>query len=165
MNNSTNLFYQGTVNVKLNINGRIVELSDHNNGCPALRRSFCKFVTGNASVYNDTPQFLTIKVSTDNWATSTSFLKSPISITGKEWQPDEESDYVAKFRCIVTNNDLSETIYADDSSRSFRLYLISGSGEDMAYLDIDATKLSQITPGTQAIIEWSMRLYDYNGGE
>lgn len=171
MKNMTNLFYNGFVSVSIKINDKLINLSNHNSGLPTLNRSFCNFITGNTTTIEDIPEYIDLRYNNgESWE---SILISRIHLSGKSWTYDSSlQNYVAKFTGVISYNYLSRLISRTDTSL-YRLYLYSGSlgldslGNptgyyDLAYLDIDAETLSYLSPGTQAIIEWSMQLLNFN---
>lgn len=174
MDNFTNLFYKGNVQVSLRIKDKVINLKAHNSGLPTLNRSFCNFITGNTTTIEDIPEYIDLRYNAGtSWQT---MLISRIHLSGKEWTYDNSlSNYIAKFTGVISYNYLSRAITRSDSE-VYRLYLYSGSlgldslGNptgyyDLAYLDIDAETLSYLSPGTQAIIEWSMQLLNYDDTE
>lgn len=169
--NMTVCKYIGEVNVKLKINDKIVNLSTHNSGTPNLQRAFCKFVCGNTITVEDIPQFLDLRKSSDEFENEQSCLLNRVALTGKSWDElrysnsvtESTSEYIAKFTGVISSNSLSALINKGDT-RKYRLYLCSGSlysntgFYDLAYIDVSAEDLSHITVGTQAVIEWSMKI-------
>ena len=170
MKNMTALAYKGNVKVSIKIKDKIYEVKSHNAGLPALCRSFCSFITGNTITVEDIPEYLDLRYNDGgSWS---SILLTKIPLSGKSWVYDGTiNNYVAKFTGVISYNYLTRAITKADSD-TYRLYLYSGSlGKDsnnnytgyidLAYLDIDAETLSYLSPGTQAIIEWSMQLLNY----
>lgn len=176
--NLTNLLYVGNVKFKIKIGDKIVEVSNHNKGLPALQRAFCNFLTGNDITKEDVPQFMDLRyspVGTDNFSKSNTLLLNKLPLTGRSWEEgkyiysdsSEESTYVAKLTAVLSSNSLIRKI-SNGEPYDFRIYLISGSNGtvndvpsgyfDLAYLNISSEALSMIGPGSQAIIEWSLQL-------
>lgn len=172
MVNLTKLAYKGNVKVSIKIKDKIFEIKSHNSGLPALSRSFCKFITANGTTEEDIPQYLDLRYS-DDGTSYTTCLISRVHLSGKSWIYDSSSsNYVAKFTGVISYNYLTRPITRMDTD-FYRFYLYSGSlgldsnnqytgYYDLAYLDVDAETLSYLSPGTQAIIEWSMELVNYS---
>lgn len=174
--NLTNVSYVGHVDLKIKINDKIITVSQHNKGLPALQRAFCNFITGNMITNEDVPQFMDLRMSNSLQEDySQSVLLNKLPLTGKSWEEGkyvysdnvEESTYIAKLTAVLSSNSLIRKISSSENNK-FRLYLVSGSNGivndqvsgyfDLAYLDIPAEQLSLIGPGSQAIIEWSLQL-------
>ena len=173
--NTTNLGYKGIVKFKLKIGGKIFNLTSFNNGTDYLKKSFCKFLTGNYGGNPDTPQLLDLrKFDTDanKWITC---LNQEIVLTGKTYlQTTDEAlginnNWVARFTAAIPFASLIEKIL-DSDTHQYRFYLygsfdesdISERYHDLAYVNVTAESLSQITEGTQALLEWSMQLLNYD---
>lgn len=167
MKNLTQVLYRGKVDISLKIGDKTIRMSSHNNGLPYLQRAFCNFIVGNMITIEDIPEFLDLRkqiVANGAWQTC---LLSRVHLSGKSWSENTTSqgtnECIATFTGVLAYMNLKEAIPRGDTS-SYRLYLYSGSlsdttgYDDMAYLDITADELSRISPGTQAIVEWSMKL-------
>ena len=182
--NLTNLLYVGKVSFKVKIKDKIIEVSNHNKGLPALQRAFCNLVTGNRITNTDIPEYMDVRFSTDNGETfpaENTILLNKLPLSGKSWEEGqfiynettEEDVYTAKLTAVLSSNSLATRVNSADQSKKYRIYLVSGTngtinGEingyfEMAYLNISAEALALVMPGTQAIIEWSLQLL--TGGE
>ena len=162
MSNLSTFIYEGQVKIKLKIKDKIVDIYDnHNAGLPGLSRMFAKCVVSATISISDTPQYLDLRVSSsDDWSSSTSCLYNKISLSGKYYEFDAgENNWVGKLTGVISAVNLKNTV-ASGSTENYRLYLVSGGSEEiqLAYLDMDTQTLSNLTPGTQAIIEWNMQL-------
>lgn len=160
MNNVTKVHYKGKVNVKLRIKDKVVSINNHNAGLKPLSLSFAKFITGNPITENDIPVYLDLtKAHTEN-DPAVSMLITKVRLSGRYFELDSETDtYVAKFNAVISNSSLTETISRSDTS-IFKLVLCTAGTPQtpLATMDVSAETLSLITPGTQAIIEWTMML-------
>lgn len=169
--NETILNYVGDVTVKLKVGDKIFKLEKHNTGLPLLRKTICKFLTGNYSGPEELPQFLDLWYNADPSLSSESkvwvtYLSSQISLTGKvyEWST-KYNNWVAKFTAVINHNNLLNDI-AESDPGEFKLVILNGynpSNVDESYgllaeLPIESYMLARITPGTQAIIEWAMQI-------
>lgn len=174
--NITNLLYVGNVNLKIKINNKIIDISQHNKGLPALQRAFCNFLTGNDITNEDVPQFIDLRYKGNNdFGRNNTLLLNKLPLTGKSWEEgryiygnsSSESTYVAKLTAVLSSNSLIRKI-SNTEEEEFRFYLLSGSNGtvndqisgyfDLAYLNVSAEQLSLIGPGSQAVIEWSLQL-------
>lgn len=168
MLNLTTLAYKGSVKISIKIKDKIFNVESHNNGLPTLFQSFCKFITGNKTTIEDIPEYLDLRGGINGAFVSR--LVSKVHLSGKGYV-FEDNTYVAKFTAVISYNQLTKAITRFDTDE-YRLYLCSGSlginsnnevtgNNDIAYLDVTAETLSYLSPGTQAIIEWSMKLTNY----
>ena len=172
MSNTMNIAYQGNVNVKLVIGGKIINIESHNEGTDFLKKSICKFLSGNYGGEADTPQSLDLReydAEAEKWITC---LNQEILLTGKKYLLTNDdalgitNNWVARFTSAIPNDALRHTNFS--SNVQYRLYLVSGFDKDnpdashryndMAYVQISYEALNRITPGTQALVEWNMQI-------
>lgn len=165
--NKTILNYMGNVVVKLKIGDKIVKLENKNSGTEALMKLLCRFLTSNTPSKSETPQFLDLQYNSNAESDEKvweSYLSTPISLSGKVYKY-EDGNWVAKFTAVLYHNNLLNDISESDSGE-FRFVLTSGYSSDedigsyvpLAALSVEAYTLARITPGTQAIIEWTMQI-------
>lgn len=171
--NETSLGYKGIVQIKLRIKDKIVDLTIKNNGTDYFKKAFCKFLTGNYGGSSDIPQMLDLRrkveeASVEKWTTC---LNQEIILSGKTYLLTTDSslginnNWVARFNAAIPYSALLDPI-SDDDTGEYRFYLygsfdnkdVEERYHDLAYIDIDAQSLSNITEGTQALLEWSMQL-------
>ena len=171
--NKTDLGYKGIVQIKLKIKDKIINLTTKNNGTDYFKKAFCKFLTGNYGGNPDIPQMLDLRKKIEDssvvkWVTC---LNQEIILSGKSYLLTTDSNlgiddnWVARFTAAVPFDALLEPISDTDTSE-YRFYLygsfdskdIDERYHDLAYINIDAESLSNITQGTQALLEWSMQL-------
>ena len=171
--NGTRLSYKGTVKVKIKINNKYYTIYKHNNGTEYLQKSFCKFISGNYGGDSDIPQLIDLRKE-DGYGNWTTYLNQELGLTGKTYLKTTDAElglddvWVARFTAAIPYSVLIDPKpIAETDTGHYRLYLYSSfdveeqSYHDLAYIDISAEALSQITPGTQALVEWSMQLLDY----
>lgn len=165
-NNLTTIAYRGNVELDLVIGGKRYKIESHNHGTPALKRAFVRFITGQANRTEDLPQYLDLRYLPEGETTWVGCLTTKIPLSSKNWDYDSNprvDNYVAKFTGNISHDILSKDI-TDQDTGTYRLFLYSINSElvytDLAYLDVRAEDLSRISPGTQAIITWSMQLVD-----
>ena len=169
--NTTNLGYKGIVKLDLKIGDKVVTFKSFNNGTDYLKRAFCKFLSGNYGGNPDIPQMIDLRKydeTNDIWRTC---LNQEIVLSGKTYLKTSDSElgvdnnWIAKFTAAIPYAALIEPIQQSDTS-DYRFYLygafdsndVNERYHDLAYISIDATSLSRISPGTQALVEWSMQL-------
>lgn len=159
LQNDFNLLYKGNVKLKLKIKDKLIELDVKNAGLPALQLAFCKFVTGNTTTAADIPCYIDLRKQIVGSYLSILFGRMPLS--GKYYEPSSgDSAYIARFTATISYESLQEDI---DSSSNYRLYLYSGNSGtsgyyDLAFVDVSSDLLASLQPGTQIIIEWTMKL-------
>ena len=171
MANNLSLQYIGKVTLSYYVNGNLVRKKVHNNGLPYLMKTFAKCITGNTIVSSDIPQYLDVrkKADDDTWQ---SILLNLIPLSGKTYQyatDQEMPNWVAKFTSSINYSSLKSEIQEDDKSE-YRLYLSSDTDKestekyhDFAYLDVQAVDLAKVSPGTQALVEWTMQINNPEG--
>lgn len=169
--NKTSLNYKGSIKVNLKIGDKIVTLTGFNNGTDYLKKSFCKFLSGNYGGEPDIPQMFDLrKYDTVNhiWR---SCLNQEIILSGKTYLKTTDSElgindnWVARFTAAVPYAALVEPIDESDTG-DYRFYLygsfdssdVNERYHDLAYIPVEPSSLSRITPGTQALVEWSMQI-------
>lgn len=164
--NNTTLGYTGLVTFKLKLGDKIITLKRHNAGLPALMKSICKFLTGQGDQEHEIPEFLDLRrrlVDTgDPWDT---FITQQVSCgtTGRIYEFDSElSNWVAKYSFSIPYSILVDYVEVDDTAHEYRFVLYAEDAEgnplDLAYIPISAAELSRITPGLQAVVEWSLQI-------
>lgn len=167
--NLTNLYYKGNVSIKLKINGKQYEVSNHNEGLAYLMYIFTVFLTGNYTGGNlGIPQYVDLRRKEDGSDEELTFLKSFSEITAKRYYQSGTSEWIAEFTTVLASEQLIETINIDDTA-IYTLYMMTGYDEtntnekqhDIAKLLVSPNVLSQITPGITATLVWSMKLMNY----
>ena len=167
MGNVTNIYYKGDVSLKLKINGKFYEVSDHNEGLDYLMYSFAVFLTGNYTGNSAYPEYIDLRRIEAGSDIELSYLKYLSPITAKRYFKDND-EWVAEFTVSLQSEQLLDTINVDDPS-TYTLYMVSGfdndnSAErqhDLAKLRVSTSVLSQITPGMTASLVWAMKLTNY----
>lgn len=153
----TNIVYTGSVNLSVKNKEKIIKSTYHNSGLSELFRLISKSISGNGLNLDECPQYIDLRyrVGIDpSWKTC---LINKQSITQRDYF-QENGFWVSKF---ATNIPYSEfTIPPQNSAfknASFRLY-IESKNTDLAFIDVDFDTINTIVPGSQAIVEWVMRL-------
>ena len=99
--------------------------------------------------------------------TSFEYIEEDATLTDYVSTPEIGNPYyppVAKFTGVINYSNLTEAVSPDDNGK-FTLVLMSGknfsdTSQPIAYIPISAKQLSQISPGTSAIIEWKLFFTD-----
>lgn len=181
--------YNGLVNVSIKIGNKVIELSGNNKGTQHLKQSLCLFLTHNFSSEVDEqrnytpiyyyPQYLDLLYQANSSASAVHFLSYMQPLTSFEYIEEDATltDYIstpevgdayyppaAKFTGVINYSNLVEAVSPDDTG-IFTLVLMSGKNyndvaQPMAYIRVSAKQLSQISPGTSAIIEWKLFFTD-----
>lgn len=133
-------------------------------------KSFAKFITGNYAGNSDIPQYIDLRkfISDelgDRWE---SVLNQEVVLSGKVYEYDADllqPNWVAKFTGVIPYSSLQDEIGEEDTS-IYALFLKTGLDandpeqpyHDIASITVLPRDLARITPGTQAIIEWTMQI-------
>ncbi len=153
----TNIIYTGSVNLSVKNNGKIIKSTYHNSGLPELFKIIAKSISGNGIDLNERPHYIDLRyrVSINNiWKTC---LINKQSITQSDYF-QENGFWVCKFAANIPYSEF--TIPPQNNAfkdASFRLY-IESKNNDLAFIDVDFDTVNTIVPGSQAIVEWVMRL-------
>lgn len=156
--------YVGEVHISFKRNGRVYESYKHNAGVAGLFKFVCKALAGK-DVHEECPKLIDLKVSIGGGA-YTSILSTPIQLSGGTYY-QESGDWLYKASATIPASSLTESI-ADLGDVPFRLYLSSKVGNtiiDFAHLQLEAADLENITPGTQALVEWVLRFQNLDGSQ
>lgn len=160
--NYTNLQYKGKVNLKVKFGGQVYEVANYNSGLMWLQFAFCKLMVGDTIDDSLHPQYLDLRILDDgDWKT---YLQNTIQLSGKTINPEMingERVYTATLTAVLSSASLQGDIVSGDT-HEYRLYLYSlsssGTKNDFAYIDISPEVLARISPGVQALVEWTMQL-------
>ena len=145
------LEYCGNVKIRYIIKGKIVESSYHNEGLDALFKYIARALCGN-NVSGDRPISLDLRKFKDG--TYTSLLNTRSMLSGV-YYTYEKGSWVTKTTAVISYSQLNTTGF--DESDTYYIYLCS-ENNDFARLQVTATDLSRIHPGTQALIEWTLKV-------
>ena len=171
--NETNISYIGEVTLKLKIGDRIVRTVTHNVGWSPLFKFISLALSGNLST--DTlnalrPTFIDVRYASGlSWV---SCLYAPLPITpsfysmpGNDMSEVGGLNYLSIFSCTISYSMLNMSIVQSLSdSADVRLFLLSGEAlsspsddTNMVTLMVDADSVKSIQPGSQVIVEWTMK--------
>lgn len=155
-NIDTNLNYKGSVNLSLNINGTKVIINKHNSGLPDLFRIISKALAG-YDTSKEKPSYIDLRYSTsvepDVFNTC---LTSKQSISQLNFSLNNGS-WVTKASSTIPYSSLIVAPISNLSAREFRVYLMT-KDVDIAYIEVDSQDLLKLVPGTQALVEWTLKI-------
>lgn len=146
-----NLKYSGTIKIQYIINGKLIESSYHNEGLEYLFKYLARALAGD-SVNSDRPVALDLRRLSNGVYTSLLNTKSMLSGI---YYTKEQGEWVTKATAVISNSQLNTTTFSDTDI--YYIYLCSTNG-DFARLEIPASDLTRIRPGTQALIEWTLKV-------
>jgi hypothetical protein len=155
-NINTNLNYRGSVNVSLNINGNKVIINKHNNGLPDLFRLISKALAG----YNTSTEkisYIDLRYNTiDSPDDFVSCLTAKQSITQLTYSLNSGS-WVTNAASTIPYASLIVAPISYLNAKEFRIYLMT-KDVDVAYISVDEQDLLKLVPGTQALVEWTLKI-------
>lgn len=162
--NLTELKYSGNVQVKINICGKLYDITDHNEGLDYLKYVFALLMTGNIANNLFVPQYIDLRKEEEDEEeviTESSYLNYISPISAKRYYK-ENNDWYAELTGVIASDQLLQIVVPTDPD-DYYLYLMTGftddgKSNDLARLPITVKTLSQITPGITATIVWSMKL-------
>ena len=149
--NTTKLSYEGTVNLKFNVNGKVTEYNGHNEGLEPLFKLYARALAGD-DVRNSVPTMIDLRVR--NGDDYDSVLNIRGIGTGRYYGKDTDGKWCTKISATLSSANL---IAVPVESGEYRFYLMSNE-EDLAYLPVEDTPLQRIQSGTQALIEWTLKV-------
>ncbi len=160
--------YAGIVNVKyMTPDGKEIKFTGHNEGLNSMFRYLCRALCGEfINIAAEKPAFFDMRCSYKNEATSSfetvTCLYNVLSLSNPNYQYDSGlGTWTTTFTIALSYNMINFDVidnYIANEDTIFYVYLISANGEDFARLQLTDSNLllTQIVPGTQAIIEWTM---------
>ena len=155
----TDMKYAGEVNVKFNINGKLVDVHNHNSGLPNLFRLIARALAGyNTSL--EKPDYIDLRYITAKSPVWQSCLSKKQSIAQLSYHL-ENGSWITKAASTIPYSALSITPISNLNAAAFRLYLMSDNS-DLAYININENDIAEIVPGTQALVEWILKISNSN---
>lgn len=154
---NTNLKYKGNVNLSLSINGNKVIINEHNSGLPDLFRIISKFLAG-YDMSKEKIHYIDLRYNTvDNQDIFISCLTNKQSISQLTYSLINGS-WVTKVSSTIPYSSLVVTPISSLNAQKFRIYLMTSNSIDLAYINIDSQDLLKLLPGTQALVEWTLKI-------
>lgn len=146
-----NFQYSGTIKIQYIINGKLIESSYHNEGLEYLFKYLARALCGD-DISGDRPIALDLRKLSDGVYTHLLNTKSMLSGL---YYSKEQGDWVAKATAVISHSQLITSSFSDTDI--YYIYLCSANN-DFARLEIPASDLNRIRPGTQALIEWTLKV-------
>lgn len=156
-NINTNLSYTGSVDLSININGKKIYLNKKNNGLPNLFRLISKALAG-FDISKEKLSYIDLRYSTlENTETYISCLTNIQSLSQLSFNLDN-GGWVTRATSTIPYSSLAfPRLDLLDNVNDFRIYLMTKS-YDVAFITIDKEVVYKILPGTQALIEWVLKV-------
>lgn len=170
--NETNAIYAGSVNIVYKTaDGKEIIYKKHNEGLPGMCRFLCMALAGNfSSAHNDKPTYMDLRCTYtdesaegDDKTKTVSCLYSIVPLSAPMYYFDDSPEvqsWVTVFDIGLSYNMINYDIINAHSDGTFYLYITSASGTDFARLMLEnsAQIVTRILPGTQAIVQWTMKI-------
>lgn len=153
--NDLDIGYIGNVNIKIPVNGKMMNIHRKNKGLSELFRIISKALAGN-DISNDKPSYIDLRFLNDygEWQSCLSRKQSIAQLSFNM----QDGNWVTRAASSIPYSALTITPISElGEGKLFRLYLMSRN-DDLAYIDISSDDVYSITPGTQALIEWILKL-------
>ena len=155
----TDLQYTGEVSVKFNINGKLVDIRNHNSGLPNLFRIIAKALAG-YNTSQEKPNYIDLRYITAKSSTWQSCLSNKQSVSQLSYHL-EKGNWLTKAASTIPYSSLKITPISSLNATAFRLYLMADES-DLAYISINENDIAEIVPGTQALVEWILKISNSN---
>jgi hypothetical protein len=156
MENTANIpiGYIGSVNISIPVNGKTLKINRKNKGLPELFRLLVRALAG-YSIVADKPSYIDLRYLNEDgeWE---SCLTNRQSVSQLSYNLSDGS-WIARAASTIPYSALSVTPISDIGVASFRVYLMN-KNTDLAYIDVEANDVYKITPGTQALVEWILKI-------
>lgn len=161
----SDLTYKGIVTLKLNILGRSIEISRHNAGTSYLMKIIAQFLSGNAPGSASLPQYVMLERQPSGETEYFPYLNSKQPITSPTYSKVGDN-WQASFTAVINYSNMIAVVTPEDTG-TFRLVMLSGNvpSDDIAYIEVSASDLSKISPGTNLIVDWKMIIMNDPSGE
>lgn len=150
-----NIGYVGNVNIKIPVNGKLVNIHKKNKGLSELFRIIAKSLTG-GDTSSDKPSYIDLRF-LNNYGEWQSCLSKKQSIAQLSFNM-QDGNWVTRAASSIPYSALTITPISElGEGRLFRLYLLN-KNNDLAYIDVNSEDIYNITPGTQAFVEWILKI-------
>jgi hypothetical protein len=156
MENTANISvgYIGNVNISIQMDGKIVNINKKNKGLPELFRLLVRAISGN-NIAADKPSYIDLRY-LNGYGEWESCLINRQSISQLSYNLSDGS-WIARASSTIPYSALSVAPISDLGLVPFRVYLMNKT-TDLAYIDVEAKDIYKITPGTQALVEWILKI-------
>ena len=155
---TTSVKYIGEVTLRNKIGDKEVVFRGRNSGLPPLYRLMAKAMAGYDTT-GDKLMWIDLRYS-DDGVTYVSNLYKPVPITQRMFMQDGNQNWVTRITATISADSILNSIQTTPT-HPYRLYVVSTSGTDMAYFNVeDTAPLEAIQTSTQALVEWNLRFVD-----
>lgn len=171
----TGLKYRGEVTLSYKIGNKIIRKKVFNKGWSPLFKLISLTLTGNMTSEEMSilrPTFVDMKYKNNGVWSSCLFSKVAVipSFTSvSDPSIDGGISYISVFSSTISYSNLNEPLITGlDDDTECALFLLSGeplvSSDDssirMASLQVDMSSVKEMQPGSQVIVEWTMKFYN-----
>lgn len=177
MENQTSIKYIGEVILKYKIGDKVIKEKRFNRGWSQLFRLIALTLTGNMSAEDlDTlkPTFIDIKYQPEGTSGDMSWnscLYSRVPVVPSFYIENDETvegggvNYISCFTATISYSNLNQSLLSEnDTTNIFLLSALPYQGSDvstrLAALKVETDSLLSMQPGSQVIVEWTMRFYN-----
>lgn len=175
MSNQTNISYKGEVTLKYKVGNKIIKKKVFNKGWSPLFKLISLILTGNMTPEELSilrPTYIDMKYENNGAWTSCLFSKVPVTpsfMSVNDPTIDGGVSYISVFSVTISYSNLDNSIVSNfDSNTNCAMFLLSGqpvaSSDDssirMASLQVDPESVKEMAPGSQVIVEWTMKFYN-----
>lgn len=146
---NTGINYTGEVTIKYKAKDTILQVKKYNHAEQNLFEVLCKALAG-YSVTQDIPAYLDIRAAETDTDIYSSCLQDYSPISGITYTYINDT-WKTNYNAEVSFTDIIAT-----DADYYRLYLISKTNNDLAYLTLSKEDFKKIVPGIQLLLTWSM---------
>lgn len=143
--------YTGTVRIQFKLGDTVYSTVRHNEGLQPLFYLLSRALAGESTVSLKPTKIDLREQKNGIWESA---LNRISNISGLSYGTDESGDWVTRATTTIAYTQLRAGISAGSD---YRLYLMSEK-DDLAYLEVPYQDLSKITAGTQALIDWTLKI-------
>lgn len=177
MDNQTSIKYKGEVTLKYKMGDKVIKVKKCNRGWSQLFRLIALLLTGNLTTEQldiMKPTFIDIKyrpsgsTSDNSW---NSCLYSRVPVVPTFYVENDSTveggnvNYISCFTCTISYANLNQSLLDENSETN--IFLLSGESYTtndistrLAALIVDTDSLLSMEPGSQVVVEWTMRFYN-----
>lgn len=171
--NETGLAYVGEVTLSLKIKDKIIKKVSYNKGCSQLFRLLALVLTGNMTTESLDilkPTYIDVKYEDDGDWESCLYSKIPVIPSfymEEDVTVEGNQNYISSFSSTISFSNINDSVVQASGfdEKEVRLFLLSGeeyTGSDdsitrLATLKVSPASLQSLQPGSQVIVEWSMK--------
>ena len=159
---NTSIGYSGEVTISVLHGDKYTKRTLHNAGLPNIFRILSNALVGRNSA-GDVLTYLDLRYLVTGSGYKTC-LVSLLPLSGRYVDKNDSGQWVVKATAAIPYSSLIRPA-SKISTTNFRLYLVSRNKEDLASLSVDKGDLESMTPGTQAFVDWTLKIQNLNGSQ